>query len=491
MTSNTDQGLIKALSTRDVFMAGVGLVVASSTLVSDFEGWIGIGTAFAMALLMGFVINLLLGLSAAELAVTYPKAGAIYDYGAASFGGKGAKAALSGIFLGFSFYAMFGLVGALETNAGAFGLRAIFNTNDTEILETSTAGVLLPWIIGMTILALIPNLLGVQIMARVEFLVVIVMLAIRWIFGLFGYFGAGNTGGWSASNWDAGLSMWDWFGSEGVIAAGLIIAIWSFIGIEFVGPLAEETKDPARMIPKGIVWGLVAILATSLFMGFGVLGTASTGWWQAGLDASGCGGNCTQLFVGREFWGEGGRYLMAAASVLATFASMTIVYAGMPRILYGIARNGHLFGPLSRIFAKLHPRYRTPWTAIIVTGVLYVIVGATAGTVVELIFTGAYLWLLLYVVYHLLVIVSRVSDPDVDRPYKLPLIIPIVGALITLYGISVAFGGAHVGEGGFLIDTAANLRLGPVLWVFVGSLVAAPISYALRGSSGITSEYGS
>ena len=251
LTSNTDQGLIKALSTRDVFMAGVGLVVASSTLVSDFEGWIGIGTAFAMALLMGFVINLLLGLSAAELAVTYPRAGAIYDYGAAAFGGKGAKASITGIFLGFSFYAMFGLVGALETNAGAFGLRAIFNTNDAEILDTSTADVLLPWIIGMTILAVIPNLLGIQILARVEFLVVIVMLSIRWIFGLFGYFGAGSTGGWSASNWDAGLSMWDWFGSDGVIAAGLIIAIWSFIGIEFVGPLAEETKDPARMIPKG------------------------------------------------------------------------------------------------------------------------------------------------------------------------------------------------------------------------------------------------
>ena len=229
-------------------MAGVGLVVASSTLVSDFEGWIGIGTAFAMALLMAFVINLLLGLSAAELAVTYPRAGALYDYGTAAFGGKGAKAAITGIFLGFSFYAMFAFVGALETNAGAFGLRALFVSDDLSILEES----LLPWIIGMTVLAVIPNLLGIQILARVELLVVVVMLAIRWIFGLFGYFGAGNTGGWSAGNWDAGLSMWDWFGAEGVIAAGLIIAIWSFIGIEFVGPLAEETKDPGRMIPKGI-----------------------------------------------------------------------------------------------------------------------------------------------------------------------------------------------------------------------------------------------
>ncbi|MCE2526985.1 MAG: APC family permease [Actinomycetia bacterium] len=467
MTSSTDQGLIKALSTRDVFMAGVGLVVASSTLVSDFEGWIGIGTAFAMALVMAFVINLLLGLSAAELAVTYPKAGALYDYGAAAFGGKGAKAAITGIFLGFSFYAMFGFVGALETNAGAFGLRALFVSDDLSIMEES----LLPWIIGMTILAVIPNLLGIQILARVELLVVVVMLAIRWIFGLFGYFGAGNTGGWSASNWDAGLSMWDWFGSEGVIAAGLIIAIWSFIGIEFVGPLAEETKDPGRMIPKGIVWGLVAILATSLFMGFGVLGTDSTGTWQSGLEASGCAGNCTQLFVGREFWGDGGRLLMAVASVLATFASMTIVYAGMPRILYGISRNGHFFGPLSRVFSYLHPRYRTPWTAIIVTAVVYVIVGNYASSVVDLIFAGAYVWLILYVVYHLLVIISRMNDPDVDRPFRLPLIVPIIGALATIYGIYQAFAGAH------------EVFLPMAIWILAGSLVAAVISYALKGSA--------
>lgn len=467
MTSSTDQGLIKALSTRDVFMAGVGLVVASSTLVSDFEGWIGIGTAFAMALLMAFVINLLLGLSAAELAVTYPKAGALYDYGAAAFGGKGAKAAITGIFLGFSFYAMFGFVGALETNAGAFGLRALFVSDDLSIMDES----LLPWIIGMTILAVIPNLLGIQILARVELLVVVVMLAIRWIFGLFGYFGAGNTGGWSAGNWDAGLSMWDWFGSDGVIAAGLIIAIWSFIGIEFVGPLAEETKDPGRMIPKGIVWGLVAILATSLFMGFGVLGTDPTGTWQAGLDASGCAGNCTQLFVGREFWGDGGRLLMAVASVLATFASMTIVYAGMPRILYGISRNGHFFGPLSRIFSYLHPRYRTPWTAIIVTAIIYVIVGNYASSVVDLIFAGAYVWLILYVVYHLLVIISRMNDPDADRPFRLPLIVPIIGALATIYGIYQAFAGAH------------EIFLPMAIWILVGSLVAAVISYALKGAA--------
>ena len=46
-----EKGLVKALGTRDIFMAGVGLVVAASTLVSDFIGWFAAGRAFAVALL--------------------------------------------------------------------------------------------------------------------------------------------------------------------------------------------------------------------------------------------------------------------------------------------------------------------------------------------------------------------------------------------------------------------------------------------------------
>src|SRR5918996_5489500 len=117
-TVRTEQaGLEKTLGTWPVFVAGVGLVVAASTLVSDFVGYFTIGLAFLVALVIAFVINLLLGLSCAELSTTYPKAGALYEYGSRAIPGRAASV-LTRLFLAFAFYRMFGLRGALEISAG-------------------------------------------------------------------------------------------------------------------------------------------------------------------------------------------------------------------------------------------------------------------------------------------------------------------------------------------------------------------------------------
>jgi amino acid transporter len=458
-----DKGLVKTLTTRDIFMAGVGLVVAASTLVSDFGGWFAGGRGFALALLAMFVANLLLGLSTSELATTYPKAGALYDYGAAATpGGKGAKTVV-GVFLGFLFYAMFAFAGGGETTAGAAGAQGLFDG----------AGSLSLWIIILTILAVIPNLLGISVLAKIELWLVILMLSIRYFFGMAGFAGFSDAGGWSLSNVPTGD-----FSLTAVVALGGAFAFWSFVGIEFVAPLAEETRDPTRSIPRGIIWGLVAILVTSLFMGFGTLGSLDPAFGSAASP------DAPQLSIGTAMFGDFGRILMAIGTVLATFSSMTVVYASMPRILYGISRNGHFFGPLSKPFGSVHPRFRTPWVASIVTAVVYVIVAISYGAVVEQIFTAAYVWILLYAVYHVLVVASRYVNPNVTRPFKLPLIVPIVGFLFTMYLWWAAFKDpldpadpASVTGHGFF---------GPRgLWIIGGSLVAAIISYALRGTAGV------
>lgn len=75
MTNNKlNNNLSKSIGTWEVMVAGVALVVAASTLVSDFAGYFTLGGAFAVALLLGFAINLFLGMSAAELSVAYPRA---------------------------------------------------------------------------------------------------------------------------------------------------------------------------------------------------------------------------------------------------------------------------------------------------------------------------------------------------------------------------------------------------------------------------------
>lgn len=456
-----DKGLVRTLTTTDIFMAGVGLVVAASTLVSDFNGWFVGGRSFAIALVAMFVANMFLGLSTSELATTYPKAGALYDYGAAATpGGKSAKA-IVGIFLGFLFYSMFAFAGGGETTAGAAGALGLFDG----------AGSLSLWIVVLTVLAVIPNLLGISLLAKIELWVVMGVLGIRYFFGLAGFAGFSDAGGWSLSNIPAGD-----FSLTAVIALGGAFAFWSFVGIEFVAPLAEETRDPTRSIPRGIIWGLVAILTTSLFMGFGSLGALDPTF------GAGASPDAPQLSVGIAMFGDTGRILMALATVLATYSSMTVVYASMPRILYGISRNGHFFGPLSKWFGSVHPRFRTPWVATLVTAVVYVFIAISFGAVVEQIFTAAYVWILLYAIYHLLVVASRYVNPDVHRPFKLPLVVPIVGFAFTMYLWWAAFKDP-IDESGL----TGHGFFGPRgLWIIGGSLVAAIISYVLKGTAGVS-----
>jgi amino acid transporter len=183
-------------------------------------------------------------------------------------------------------------------------------------------------------------------------------------------------------------------------------------------------------------------------------------------------------------FGDGGRVLMAIASVLATYTSMTIVYAAMPRILYGMSRNGHLLGPVSRIFGRVHPRYRTPWTAILFTAVLYSFAAIRFGGVLELIFTAAYVWLLLYVLYSLLVVVSRFVNPDVERPFKLPLAVPIVGFIVTAYLLWAAFKDP-LEDGG---PTGHEFFGGRALWMIGVAAVIAILGVVLEKASGITSR---
>ena len=430
-------GLEKALGTRDVFAAGVALVVASTTLVSDFQGYFLLGASFAMAIVIAFVINLLLGLSASELAVWSPRAGAIYEYGRDVIGGSAGR--LIGLFLGLTFVGMFVLVGPGEAAAGGFGLQALFNTDSG-----------LNWfIVVMALVGVIPNVLGIRVAAWVSFALLVGMLAIRWIFGIAGFLGIGDQGGWSTDNLNTGgAGVFDWLGTDGLLAGGLVLAFWTFVGIEFVCSLTEEVAEPRKAMPRGIIYGLLLILATSWVMGLGVAGTtpASGGTWaEVGFGAAGCDGNCPQLAVGEEFFGGFGRGLMALASVFATLGSLTVAFAAIPRIIYGIARNGQLFGPaISRPFARLHPRWHTPVAATVVFAAIATLLSLFSSDVVNWIFSGAYVWILMYAAFNLLAFLNRVFRPNADHLFgRWFTVVSLLGAVLSLLTLRYAFLGAH------------------------------------------------
>lgn len=433
-TKSSPSRLTPRLGTWEVLVAGVALVVAASTLVSDFTGFFSLGGAFVVALLIAWAINLLLGLSAADLSTAYPRAGALYEYARAVIGGNTGR--FLGIALGLSFYGMFAFAASGETASGAFGLKALLHSDLPIEL----------FIVALGVLAVIPNILGIRTTAWVSAALLLFMIGIRWFFGLAGFFGWGNTGAWSAANLDAGLGAFDLFGSGGVLMAGLALAIWSFVGIEFAASLAEEVREPKKAMPRGIVLGLIGILLTSLVMGLGVAGSEPVTEWQriaAGVPAF--GGEAPQLAVGLKMFGRIGYSLMALASVAATLGTLTVAFAAMPRILYSIARDGYLFGTAGKSIGRLHAKFQTPVAAIVVSFILYITPALFSSAVIDWLYSAAYCWLLLYAGYHLLALVNRIRHPQSEIAFagRWFTAVPVVGIVATLGGLYYAFAGAH------------------------------------------------
>ena len=453
--SDRQLGLPKSLNSWDIFIAGVAGILVTSTLISDMMGYFTLGIGFAIAIALAFIVSLLLGISAADLSVAYPRSGGLYDFAKEIFGGRLGR--FLGVFLGLTFYGTIAFAVSGETTAGAFGLRALFRSN-------------LPiefFVMAIGILAVVPNIFGLKTASWVNGILLIFMLGIRWLFGIVGFLGLGGTGTWSFANLAQGASL-NWFGEGGIVTGGIALAFWALVGIEFVCFLAEEVDRPEKALPKGIILSLFVILVTSLVMGLGITGTQSLSAWQT-LTASeaACAGDCPQLAVGDAMLGDTGYSLMALASVTATWSSLIVAYSAMPRILYSIARNGD-FGALSNFFSKLNPKYSTPVMATLFTFVLYTVLALGSGEVVEWIYSAAYLWAVLYVVFHILALLNRRLKPETSQTFSGWWFQPmaILGVVITTLSIYYAFAGSHVEFGGRAL-LVILVALGAAIFSFI------------------------
>jgi len=231
--SDRQNGLSKSLNSWDVFIAGVALVVAASTLISDLTGYFTFGIGFAIATALAFIVNLFLGMSAADLGVAYPRSGGLYDYAKEIFGGRFGK--FLGVFLGLTFFGTIAFAVSGETAAGAFGLRALFHW-DLHINF---------FIIAINILGVVPNIFGLKTASWINGILLVLMLGLRWLFGIVGFLGLGATGTWSFANLAQGASL-DWFGKGGIVTGGIALAFWTFVGIEFVCSLALRSASASK-----------------------------------------------------------------------------------------------------------------------------------------------------------------------------------------------------------------------------------------------------
>lgn len=204
----------------------------------------------------------------------------------------------------------------------------------------------------------------------------------------------------------------------GGISSAAAIIFFAYIGFDAVSTAAEESRNPQRDMPVGIIASL--IVCTIVYAAVALVLTGMVPWRQF----TGVADPLAKAFADRHLnWAAG---VIALGAVFATTSVLLVFQLGQPRIFFSMARDGLLPGWA----AKVHPRYRTPHVTTILTGV---VVGAFAAVtnineVVELCNIGT---LFAFMLVAAGVIVMRRTDPKRARPFRTPWV-PVVPLLAIL-----------------------------------------------------------
>jgi ethanolamine permease len=301
------------------------------------------------------------------------------------------------------------------------------------------------WVITY-IIFLALNIYGVALSYKVTLIITLLSLAVLVIFW-FSAIPNMDFNRWAlniapdGSELPEGNGPWLPFGFTGVLAS-LPFAVWLFLAIEQLPLAAEESVDPKRDMPKGILLGMATLVISAFMI---VLLNPSV----IGVGSHKLGSSLEPLLDGfRAIYGDIGVTVLGIAALTGLIASFhTILYA-QGRQIYSLSRAGYFPTRLS----LTHAQYKTPHIAMIVGSIVGLAImfviwftqgaeqgGALIGSVLlNMAVFGA---MFSYILQAVSFILLRVNSPHIERPYVSPLGIPgavvtiIIGAVTLIYQI--------------------------------------------------------
>jgi APA family basic amino acid/polyamine antiporter len=196
-------------------------------------------------------------------------------------------------------------------------------------------------------------------------------------------------------------------GFKGISSAAAII-FFAYIGFDAVSTAAEESRNPQRDMPIGILASLG--ICTVLYVAVAAVLTGMAPWHKLG--------NAEPLaYVFTALGMNWTASIIALGAVVATTSALIPYQAGQPRIFFSMSRDGLL----PALFGRVHPRFRTPHVATLITGVVVAVCSSVANIaeLVELTNIGT---LFAFVLVAAGIIILRYTDPDRPRPFRTPLV---------------------------------------------------------------------
>lgn len=203
--------------------------------------------------------------------------------------------------------------------------------------------------------------------------------------------------------------------------AGAAIIFFAYIGFDSVSTHAEEAKNPQRDVPIGIMASLV--ICTVLYIAVVAVLTGMVKYDQIDV---GAGVSSAFKHAGLP-WAE---MVIATAGVAGITSVLLVLMLSAPRVFLAMARDGLV---PKKVFADVHPKFRTPWKSTILVGVFVALLSGflPLDALLHLTNIGT---LFAFVIVCASVLIMRKTNPAAARPFRCPLVpvIPILGILCCL-----------------------------------------------------------
>ena len=438
-----DRSLKRVLGAGDLIMLAIGAVIGAgifSSIGTAAAGEVlpsgeivryGAGPALVFSFILLGGVCALAGLCYAELAAMIPQAGSAYSYSYATLGELVAWIIGWDLILEYAVgniavaIAWSGYFTSLLSGFGITFPQWLTHGYRTALLSSNPAvhGLLetAPRIAGIPILLNIPAALivlaitallyvGVKESTRANNVMVAVKLLVLGLFIGLGsmYIDTDNYTPFAPNGWRG-------------IHQGAAIVFFAYIGFDAISTAAEETKNPQRNMPIGILGGLA--ICTLIYVVVGVVATGLVPYTELraadplarALDVAGL---------------QTASWIVAFGAVVSLTSVLLVFQYGQPRIFLSMARDGLL----PTWASKIHPKFRTPHVTTVVTG-LFVAVGALIADENEIYDLTNIGTLSAFAIVCIGVLALRFIDPSRPRPFRVPFVWPVtlVGAAACVY----------------------------------------------------------
>lgn len=306
------------------------------------------GVTAPLAYLGAFVIALLLGYVLTQFSRHISSAGSYYTFVSRALGGR------AGFVVGWVYLLFYPVVVA---QVGSFMGDTLQNTLKAEY------GIDFPWWIFMIVIIAVVALTawrGIDLSVNVLIVMGSLEILIALALGIWGFAVPG----------EGGVNL-DWVNpgnapSLNGLFLGVVFAIFAITGWDAAAPLAEESVEPRRTVPRAVLGSIIILGVFLVVVSWGQL----TGWGTADSAGLAASGELPAFVLGHRFWGPAWILVLLALLNSAIAVAIAATNASV-RLMLGMARAGALPGSLARV----HPRFKTPTRAIVVQTVINVLLG--------------------------------------------------------------------------------------------------------------------